>query len=229
MTKKRNLQNQRFGRLTVLERAESIPHHSRWKCRCDCGNILVTNQDRLLSGVTKSCGHCAKYVDIGNGALRCMLPNGKSFLIDKQDYPVVSQHRWHVDKDGRVATTFADGKSTRLHRYILGRIEADVDHINGDPTDNRRCNLRFATRTQNNQNMRLRSDNSTGYKGVCCHKKTGKYLAYINANGKRIHLGSFTNPEEAAEAYDKAAIYYFGEFAKTNEMLGNYDAQQGGM
>lgn len=212
-----DLTGQRFGNLEVIERAPRIdPHHYRWKCRCDCGNFIVTNQDRLMAGGVKSCGHCQKYVDLGDGTMRCILKNGNSFLIDKADYPAVSQHRWHVRKDGHVSTTLTGGKVIRLHRFLLGETELEIDHINMDPTDNRRSNLRFATHSQNGQNKGLKSTNTTGYKGVCWNKAAHKYMASISYEGKSHYLGLYDNPVEAAVAYDRAAAFYFGEFARPN-------------
>jgi hypothetical protein len=108
----------------------------------------------------------------------------------------------------------------RLHRYLTEAPDgAVVDHINGDPSDNRRCNLRITTQSGNMCNSRLRSDSTTGYKGVSMDKRDGMYRAYIYYKGKQIALGYYDNPEEAAAAYDKAAVFYFGEYARTNQML----------
>jgi len=115
----------------------------------------------------------------------------------------------------------------RLHRLLTkAPEEAVVDHINGDPSDNRRCNLRITTQSGNLRNSRLRSDSTTGYKGVSLDKRDGMYRAYINYKGKQISLGYYDTPEEAAAAYDKAAVFYFGEFARTNQMLQEEENEQ---
>lgn len=88
------------------------------------------------------------------------------------------------------------------------------DHINGNTLDNRRSNLRVVTRTQNNQNVTIRKHNKSGYKGVSLEKKTGRWVAVIQANNKRIHLGTFDTPEEAYAAYCEAAKKYHGKFAR---------------
>ncbi|SLN74675.1 AP2 domain protein [Roseivivax jejudonensis] len=91
-----------------------------------------------------------------------------------------------------------------------------IDHINGDPTDNRICNLRLATRSQNNQNVRSAKGSSSRYKGVAWDKSRGKWTAGIKHNYKRHNLGRFDCEEEAARAHDAAALRIYGEYAKLN-------------
>jgi hypothetical protein len=90
-----------------------------------------------------------------------------------------------------------------------------VDHINGDKSDNRICNLRAASNAQNQANVAISQNNTCGFKGVSFHKHSGKWQARIGVNYKRIHIGKFNTPEEAHEAYKKAAKEYFGEYART--------------
>lgn len=108
-----------------------------------------------------------------------------------------------------------------LHRVIMKRILGRelvrgeiVDHKDCDTLNNRRSNLRIVTRVQSNQNRRKRSDNTSGYKGVTWNKRTQRWRASIGANGKHINLGHFDNPEDAYEAYCKAAKELHGEFAR---------------
>lgn len=93
--------------------------------------------------------------------------------------------------------------------------ENDVDHINGDPTDNRLCNLRAATRGQNMANKRMHKNNTSGVKGVHLHRQTGKWRAVVRINGKNRHLGLFEDKHEAGRVYFAAAQKLFGEFATT--------------
>lgn len=95
-----------------------------------------------------------------------------------------------------------------------------IDHINGDPHDNRLANLRVCSQQQNSFNARLRSDNTSGIKGVYYRKDRGRWAAQIHHNGKKKSLGCYPTAELAAAAYDKAAKETFGEFASPNHTLG---------
>jgi AP2 domain-containing protein/HNH endonuclease len=108
-----------------------------------------------------------------------------------------------------------------LHRVILSRIlnrplqkGEEVDHIDTIPLNNRRKNLRLATRIQNSVNQGNRKNNTSGFKGVSWHKTACKWRAEIRVNGKRIYLGLFNTPELAYESYCAAALKYHGEFAR---------------
>lgn len=111
-----------------------------------------------------------------------------------------------------------DGQTYYAHRlawfYATGEIPPEVDHINGKRDDNRLCNLRPVTFSQNSQNSKLNGANSSGHKGVHWHKGTKKWRAVIWVKRKPKHLGLFTDVKEAAAAYAKAAKKYFGEFAR---------------
>jgi len=104
-----------------------------------------------------------------------------------------------------------------MHRLVAERMGLNiaglqVDHINGVKADNRRENLRVATNGQNRANSKLNSNNTSGLKGVS--RKNGRWVAVINVGGKKHHLGYFDKKEQAHEAYKKAAIEAFGEFAR---------------
>lgn len=93
-----------------------------------------------------------------------------------------------------------------------------VDHREDPRCNNAIANLRAATKTQNNRNSRQKSTNKSGYKGVCFIRKS--WVATITVDRERKVLGLFTDPREAALAYDSAATKHHGEFAKTNKTLG---------
>lgn len=112
-----------------------------------------------------------------------------------------------------------DKKSYQAHRlawkYYYGiDPEKFIDHINGDKSDNRICNLREATSLENNRNTEKNSNNTSGFKGVSYHKRIGKWQARSSMNGKRIHLGYFDIPEEASITYINFTKLTFKEFYK---------------
>jgi len=108
----------------------------------------------------------------------------------------------------------------------LGEQELSIDHVDGNGLNNQKANLRVASHAENCANRRINRNNTSGFKGVSKNKE--RWQAYIRVAYRQIHLGYFDTPEEAAEAYDRAAIAYFGEFAKTNKMLAQgYELNRG--
>lgn len=108
---------------------------------------------------------------------------------------------------------YHQGKYRKVHQLIWEHVHGDIpddlfiDHINGIRSDNRICNLRLATRTQNGENRKkLAKNNTSCFRGVSLKKSTGKWIAGIKKNGVRIHLGYFQTKEEAYKAYCAAAV-----------------------
>jgi len=149
------------------------------------------------------------------------LPCGRVAIIDADDFERVSAWRWRSKPPhgrGKVwyVYTWIRRKPVLLHRFIMNAQPGDpqIDHRNHDGMDNRKANLRFATQSQNNANMR--TTNSTGYRGVC-RVERGRFKATISHRQrgvKNLYLGRFATAEEAARAYDLAALARFGEFAQ---------------
>lgn len=158
------------------------------------------------------------------------LSQGLKAHINQRDYPLVVPYNWHVigvDRKYAATNIFPEGKKKCLlmHRLIMDAPEGmTVDHINGNPLDNRRENLRIATNQENSWNRSSRS--SSGYLGV---RKTGdKWLAIIFPYNQALSLGSYESKEIAAAAFNEAAKVLYGEFAKLNnvpEIGGLLDAE----
>jgi len=144
---------------------------------------------------------------------------GKVALVDDADYDWVNQKPWHAQINHcGIFYAVSSYRKEKMHRVIMGLQKDDkrqVDHINHDGLDNRRCNLRICTNAQNCMNGKHKGGSSK-YKGVTYHSKSGKWQAQIEINNKHIRLGSHNTENEAATAYNNAAIKYFGEFARIN-------------
>lgn len=145
----------------------------------------------------------------------------RQILVDDEDFELVSSYVWYAHSYGYpVRTWMRNGVNFHqyLHRLVM-KTDKNVDHKNGNPLDCRKSNLRIATQRENTYNKKIAKNNMSGYKGVGLHKPTGKYRAYIGNNGKTTHLGLFENIEDAAIAYDIAAIQLFGDFARCNILV----------
>lgn len=156
------------------------------------------------------------------------LSKGKFAIVDNEDYErLVAFGKWCISVNGYAVKTFAitkpDGKKSsmtvRMHRIVINAENGiEVDHINGNCLDNRKCNLRLCTRAENSRNVKRHKNNKNGLKGVRLHRGTKKWEARIQAGGKGIYLGLFTCRIEAAKAYNEAAVKYHGEFARLNKI-----------
>lgn len=142
--------------------------------------------------------------------------NCRKVFVDDEDLPILSRYSWYIDGNN-YAFTLVGGKALNMHRLLcpLGEV---VDHIDQNPLNNSKSNLRPATRSQNAINRGKTARNSAGYKGVFFHKKTKKFKAAIRVNYTLYHLGTFSTAVEAAIAYNKAAVEYFGPFAFVNPL-----------
>lgn len=152
------------------------------------------------------------------------LSQGQVALVDIEDFEELNQWSWHCffDKShqGFYARRALPGeKKVLMHRYIMRATpDVDVDHRDTDSLNNRRSNLRVATRQQNCFNRGKNQNNNSGYKGVAWHKAGNKWRASIAVNRKTKWLGLFNTAEEAAIAYNLAALEFHGEFAYLNPL-----------
>ena len=150
------------------------------------------------------------------------LTKGKATIVDDEDFEWLSQWKWQASKtrNGYYATRRDKGKHVRMHRVVLGIQEGMYgDHINRNGLDNRRKNLRVATRTQNRRNSRGQRNAISGYKGVTYFKqgRTNKpWRVRCDIGGVTKFFGYFATAHEAARIYNKIAKEAHGEFAYLN-------------
>lgn len=152
------------------------------------------------------------------------LTQGYVTLIDADDYErVIAAGPWWPHMSTRARTVYArhligrpGGPQTAqgLHTFLTGW--PYIDHRNGNGLDNRRNNLRPATVAQNTANKRIYKNNTSGFKGVSWRPDVRRWIAYIQADGSRRHLGYHKSVENAARAYDTAAREAFGDYAALN-------------
>ena len=146
------------------------------------------------------------------------LTQGKVAYIDAADAHIVAGHNWYavVSHNTFYAQRMGDNKKKiYLHRAIFGDTPLEVDHIDTDGLNNRRFNLRSATRAENARNQRTRSNNVSGFRGVSYQAETGKWRAQIRFGGKTKHLGCFAIKEDARAAYANASVVFHGDFGRT--------------
>lgn len=156
------------------------------------------------------------------------LNNGYLCIIDSADIHKISEHKWSIfiNKAGNVYVMthiyFGNKRKTIfMHRFLMNVFDRkiQIDHMNHNTLDNRKCNLRTCTNTENSRNKSKSKNNKTGYKGVHLFKENGRYMASIGFNKKQIYLGMYDNPVDAAIAYNNAALKYHGEFALLNTII----------
>lgn len=231
-----DLTGQKFGRWTVIRRAEDYISPSghkvpRWLCKCDCGgenSEVVVISDNLKLGKSKSCGclisekaritrqSSRKYniYDLSNDyGIGYTSSTNKPFFFDLEDYDKIKEYCWRIDNEGYIVSRIDDNNHIFMHRLVMNPPDdMEVDHIYHNKNDNRKELLRIVTPSQNNMNSILRSNNTSGVTGVRWHNRNEKWIAFIGINYENIHLGSYDDFDEAVEARKQAEIKYFGEY-----------------
>jgi hypothetical protein len=158
------------------------------------------------------------------------LTQGKNTLMSASRYEFINQWNWFAELDKRSGDYYAcrrdysAGSCRRItmHSILLQGDFENVDHWNGDTLDNRDENLRPSSVKENSRNRKRPKDNTSGFKGVWWRKEKQKWVATIRVDGRHIYIGSHVIPTEAARLYDRAAIKYFGEFARLNFPRSDY-------
>ena len=236
-----DLTGKKFCRLTVLRRIKDYVdektgrHYVQWECQCSCEEKTIINVlgDNLRNGNAKSCG-CLRSENLkkirkenskdnvydlsGEYRIGWTTNTNKEFYFDLEDYDKIKNYRWH--DNGHYATTVPDGDNCIFMQNIIMNPQKGerVDHIRHNTYDNRKKYLRIGTISDNNVNRTRARNNTSGVTGVCFHKRTQKWTAYIRKDGKRIYLGVFSNFDDAVKARKQAEEKYFKEWSYDNSM-----------
>ncbi|NBH15614.1 hypothetical protein D3Z36_15990 [Lachnospiraceae bacterium] len=200
-----------FERLKVKEFDRIENKRTYWKCECECGKIVSVDGNKLRSGRTKSCG-CynadrikkqRKFNEykIVDGYAEVKLSDENYMFCDIEDWEQFKGHYWFMNDTGyAVCETMATG-ILRFHKLVTGTTaDVIIDHINRNKLDNRKHNLRIATKEVNAINRGLQSNNTTGHAGVHFNNKSGTWNARVKVHGKVIWLGAYPTKEEAIAA-----------------------------
>lgn len=248
MIKSRNdLIGQRFDRLVVIGQdddyvSSSGKHYSKWICQCDCGSppISVTRSN-LIQKHVRSCGCLNKEIarishkkynnyelnfkdQYGIYGVGYCSNTGNKFYFDMEDYDKIKHGHWIeiiLSNGYRSLQSWSPQSQsiTRMHWVIVGKY---YDHADRNPLNNRKYNLRKASFTENAQNQSISVQNKSGFIGVYWLERLKKWIAYITVNKKRMHLGSFSDKEDAIKARLQAEAKYFKKFAPQRHLFKQY-------
>jgi hypothetical protein len=176
-----------------------------------------------------SCGDSLRNPTVSRGFIfgvmmkQIPLTKGQFAIVDDEDYSFLSKTKWYAEKSyytyyARRKDSLPDKKreTKSMHREIMGyKGELEIDHINRNGLDNRKQNLRFCSREENQRNARKHRDNKSGFKGVCFDKERNKYVAQIWL-GRHVVIGRYKTAIEAAKKYNEIALKQWGVFAELN-------------
>ena len=214
---RQNLIGQKFGNLFVINLDHiDVRRSSVWLCECGCGNKVLRTTTRLKRiAQDEGCNQCNtnKFMDKGE-YFEGVTSNGESFFFDKDDIEKVMQFSWFMVKGYPTARK----KKITLHTFLMGKAPKgyEYDHINRNPADDRRINLRLATRRENIANKIKSKGKTSKYKGVFWSKNKKSWVSTLTYEGKSFRLCCSSSEEECAKAYDKKSLELYGEFAVLN-------------
>ncbi len=226
-----DLTGQQFNRLKVIERTKNNKSNQiQWLCECNCKDktkVIVTGNN-LKSGNTQSCGCLNKeLVSERSKKFNTYDLSGKygigytikkePYYFDLEDFNKIKNYCWYKDNDGYIVYKVLHHNAVQMHRLVTNcPDDMEVDHIYHINHDNRKSELRIVTKSQNQMNKVLLSNNTSGVKGVYWNKEKEKWHAQITVNNKRINLGYFNILQDAADVRKQAEIEYFGEYNLKN-------------
>lgn len=159
------------------------------------------------------------YYKIVDGVVVGIVPLtcNKEVMIDAEDLPFIGQWNWCYHNEYAIRNNAKGELPTQvfMHRILNKTPNGfDTDHVDRDKLNNRKCNLRTCTRSQNKKNCSPRGVSK--YVGVSWINEIKKWRVSIRINGKKTHVGSYANELEAAKAYNDAASFFYGEYASIN-------------
>ena len=227
------------SKLTVVEQVEDYVSQNggrkaQWLCECSCSNKTIHIGSDIKRGKVKSCGCLStafikktnEYDLSGEYGIGYCSNTGSPFYFDLEDYNKIKDYCWHEDIDWsghhtvRTRMKTIDGpKNIRMHVFLGYKL---YDHIDRNPLNNRKDNLRPATATENARNRSKQNNNTSGFIGVCLSKNKSKWKASIMIDGKTIYLGTFVDKNDAIKARLEAESKYFKEFAPQRHLFEEY-------
>ena len=236
------------SRLTVVKRAEDVvkkdgKHETAWWCQCECGSEpFVALGYNIKNGNTNSCGCYKKerefeahrkinrYDKSREFGVGYAINTDNEFYFDLEDYDLIKDYCWYenITQDGYHALETRDWKNDNdIIRmcWLFGC--KGYDHIDRNPLNNQKANLRPATIIENARNHSLSKRNTSGVIGVGYYKPGDKWRAYIcNQDKKYISLGYYKNKEDAIKARLVAEREIYQEFAPQRHLFDKYGIEQ---
>jgi hypothetical protein len=189
--------NKEYEKVVCIKHCAQLKRHGKVlkRTRFDKNEIIINNKENHAK---------IKIYDINNN-FKCYM------IIDIEDVDLVSKYKW--SSKNRYARAHYGNTTIALHRLIINAPDnLYVDHIDRNTLNNKKSNLRLCTKTENNRNVSVKKHSKSQIRGVY-KDKYNKFVAYINVNKKKIHLGYTKTKEEAIKLRQESELKYFGEFS----------------
>lgn len=219
MPKKIDMIGKKYGRLLVLEKTDKKISNGTYiyKCRCDCGKELELPSAYLRSKHNTSCGCYRKEymsakqkkynkIEIDGDIAKIYFFNTDRYaIIDTEDIDKVKDYCWYDEKEKYYPSACINGKKVNMHRLIKPNDDKRfvTDHINRNPLDNRKSNLRIVTQCVNCQNTGIRITNTSGHKNISYLTTRNVYVVSIKKNHKNHYVGSYRDLETAVQKLEE--------------------------
>lgn len=234
LNRKNNIVGNKYGFLKVISYYDKDDKNNyMYNCICEnCGHEIIVKGSYLRTGKKIDCGCTTKKrqsnakkkyneFDLNGDFGIGYTTKGDYFYFDKEDYYKIKDYCWSIHY-GYIRARGTEGKFVSIHRIITGcKNNEQVDHINRNPIDNRKLNLRVCTNAENSRNKNIRNSNSTGFIGVS-KRENGTYRVRIRKDGGEITIGHYVDIHEAVCARLKAELECYGEFSPQKHLFEEY-------